>query len=178
MTRKNSQHIVAAEVTRFKLLKGCSGSEIIRASLPRLLPLGRNFSLAQWHRFELKTFNFRAVCLLYLAVAFCGCVSKKKADAQAHAAFAAGQQQAMMLRAPQPAGNIVTIVGPVRIPSLPWNEGLTLAKAIVNCGYQSPTDPKQIMIVRNGQAVPVDPRSLLAGEDVPLLPGDMVVFRQ
>ena len=84
----------------------------------------------------------------------------------------------MMLRAPQPTGNIVTVVGPVKTPSLPWTEGLTLAKAIVNAGYQSLTDPRQIMIVRNGQAVPVDPKSLLAGQDVPLLPGDMVVLQQ
>jgi hypothetical protein len=120
-----------------------------------------------------------SVCGLVGASLLCtGCVSQKKADAQARAAFAAGQQQAMMLRGPQPTGNIVTVVGPVRTPSLQWTPDLTLAKAIVNAGYQSPTDPRQIMIVRNGQAVPVDPKSLLAGEDVPLLPGDMVVLQQ
>ena len=107
-----------------------------------------------------------------------GCVSKKKANADAHAAFMAGQQQAMMARAPQPAGNVVTVVGPVHTPSLPWTQDLTLAKAIINAGYDSAVDPKQIMIVRNGQAIPVDPKSLLAGQDVPLMPGDMIVLQQ
>ena len=107
-----------------------------------------------------------------------GCVSKKKAAADARAAFMAGQQQAMVARTPQPAGNVVTVVGPVRTPSVTWTQDLTLAKAIINAGYDSPVDPKQIMIVRNGQAVPVDPKALLAGEDVPLLPGDMVVLQQ
>jgi hypothetical protein len=107
-----------------------------------------------------------------------GCVSKSQADAKAHQAFLAGQQQAMMARAPQPNANTVTFVGPVRTPSLAWTAGLTLAKAIVNAGYQSPKDPKQIMIVRNGQAVPVDPKSLLSGEDVPLMAGDMIVLQE
>jgi len=107
-----------------------------------------------------------------------GCVSKSKAKAEAHAAFMAGQQQAMIARTPQPAGNIVTIVGPVKTPQLQWTQDLTLARAIVAAGYESSTDPQQIMIVRNGQAVPVDPKALLAGEDVPLLPGDMVVVKQ
>ena len=107
-----------------------------------------------------------------------GCVSKSKANAQAHQAFLAGQQQAMMASAPQPNSNMVMIVGPVQMPSIQWTADLTLAKAIVNAGYQSPKDPKQIMIVRNGQAVPVNPKSLLAGEDVPLMAGDMIVLRE
>jgi hypothetical protein len=119
-------------------------------------------------------------CLLssisYLLLA--GCVSKNKAKTDARAAFLAGQQQAMIMRRNEPAQNTVTIVGPVRIPSLTWVQGLTLARAIVDSGYASATDPKQIMIVRNGQAVPVEPNALLSGQDVPLLPGDMVVLQQ
>ena len=128
---------------------------------------------------QLKTFNFSLVLGYCLLVLFStGCVSKTKAKAEARAAFMAGQQQAMMARMPQPTGNIVTIVGPVKTPQVPWTQNLTLAKAIVTAGYESASDPKQIMIVRNGQAVPVDPYTLLEGEDVPLLPGDMVVFQQ
>jgi hypothetical protein len=107
-----------------------------------------------------------------------GCVSKSKAQADARAAFMAGQQQGMIARTPQPGHNVVTLVGPVRTPSLTWTQDLTLAKAIVDAGYESAVDPKQIMIVRNGQAIPVDPQSLLAGQDVPLLPGDMIVLQQ
>jgi hypothetical protein len=113
-----------------------------------------------------------------LALSSTGCVSKSKAQADARAAFMAGQQQGMIARTPQPAHNAVTLVGPVRTPSLTWTQDLTLAKAIVDAGYESAVDPTQIMIVRNGQAIPVDPQSLLAGQDVPLLPGDMIVLQQ
>ena len=116
--------------------------------------------------------------LISLLLLVAGCVSKSKAAAQAHQAFLAGEQQAMLARAPQPNSKTVTLVGPFRTPSIPWTEGLSLAKAIVNAGYESPKDPKGIMIVRNGQAVPVDPKALLAGEDVPLMPGDMIVLQE
>jgi hypothetical protein len=59
-----------------------------------------------------------------------------------------------------------------------WSQDLTLAKAIVAAGYQAQTDPKQIMIVRNGQAIPVDPKKLLQGEDIPLVAGDLVQIGQ
>jgi hypothetical protein len=140
-----------------------------------------NLPAARWQRLKfgiwsLKFFSLVLGCWM-LVLLQSGCVSEKKADAKARAAFMAGQQQGMIARTPQPAGNVVTVVGPVHTPSLPWTQDLTLAKAIVNAGYDSAVDPKQIMIVRNGQAVPVDPKSLLAGEDVPLLPGDMVVLQ-
>jgi hypothetical protein len=112
-----------------------------------------------------------------MVIAFGGCVTKSKAKADAQAAFLAGQQQAMM-RMAQPHAAIVTFIGPVRNPTVPWSEDLTLAKAIVESGYAAPSDPKQIMIVRNGQAIPVDPQKLLSGEDVPLVAGDLVQLGQ
>ena len=91
----------------------------------------------------------------------------------------AGQQQGMMLRSMQPAaGSVVTIVGPVNNGSLKWRHDLTLARAIVEAGYNSQTDPQQIMIVRNGQAVPIDPKQLLSGTDIPLVAGDMIILQQ
>jgi hypothetical protein len=113
---------------------------------------------------------------LFLALALCGCVSKAKADAQARAAFLAGQQQARQQM--QPAREaIVTFVGPVERPTLPWTQDMTLARALVTAGYHSPTDPSQIIIVRNGQGIPVDVNKLLQGEDVPLQPGDVVSIK-
>ena len=105
-----------------------------------------------------------------------GCVTKAKAREQARAAFMAGQQSAMM-RMSQPQKPVVTLIGQVQTPTLPWTEGLTLAQAIVNAGY-SGKDPKQIFIVRGGQAVPVDPKQLLNGEDVPLQAGDLIQISQ
>ena len=72
---------------------------------------------------------------------------------------------------------MVTFIGQVRNPSIPWTEGLTLARAIINAGYMG-KDPQQIMIVRNSQAVPVDPKALLAGEDIPLQAGDLIQITQ
>ena len=114
---------------------------------------------------------------MFLILAATGCVTKSKAKAQAQAAFLAGQQQAI-IRMSQPHQPVVTFVGPVRIPTVTWTQDLTLAKAIVAAGYEPPSEPKQIMIVRNGQAIPVDPKKLLAGEDVPLVAGDLVQIGQ
>jgi len=104
-------------------------------------------------------------------------VTKSKAQADAQKAFFAGQQQAMM-RMSQPQQPVVTFIGPVRNPMMPWTQDLTLAKAIVAAGYDAKGDPKQIMLVRNGQAIPVDPKKLLEGEDIPLVAGDLVQIGQ
>lgn len=106
-----------------------------------------------------------------------GCVTKSKAKAEAQKAYFAGQQQGIM-RMSQPQQPVVTFIGPVRNPTVLWSQDLTLAKAIVAAGYEAKVDPKQIMIVRNGQAIPVDPKKLLEGEDIPLVAGDLVQIGQ
>ena len=116
---------------------------------------------------------------LLLAVALGGCVTKSKANAQARAAFLAGQQQAMatMQQAqPQGQGQVpgVTVNGEVRNRVVPWTAGLTLTKALLAADYYGTTDPDQIMIVHNGMATRVDPKQLLTGVDIPLQPGDVV----
>jgi hypothetical protein len=124
--------------------------------------------------FDFRGILFR-ICLL-LALGEAGCVTKAKARAQAQQAFFAGQQEARSR--PSPAqGPSVTLVGPVQNPTVPWDAELTLAKAIVAAGYVGRRDPRQIMIVRNGQAVPVEPKQLLKGEDIPLVSGDMIVLQ-
>ena len=117
------------------------------------------------------------VCSFALVCGSAGCVTKGKAKAEAQAAFFAGQQQAM-IRMSQPHQPVVTFIGPVRNPTVLWREDLTLAKAIVDAGYDAKVDPRQIMIVRNGQAIPVDPKKLLEGEDIPLVAGDLVQIGQ
>jgi hypothetical protein len=117
------------------------------------------------------------VCSFALVSFDAGCVTKSKAKAEAQAAYFAGQQQAIM-RMSQPHQPVVTFIGPVRNPSVLWSQDLTLAKAIVAAGYEAKADPKQIMIVRNGQAMPVDPKKLLEGEDIPLVAGDLVQIGQ
>ena len=113
--------------------------------------------------------------MLLVAVALGGCVTKGKADAQARAAFLAGQQQAMM-RMQQTQGPSVTINGEVRNRIVPWTQGLTLAQAVVAAEYLGAKDPGQIIIVHEGIATRVDPKDLLSGVDIPLQPGDIVQF--
>lgn len=117
--------------------------------------------------------------LLFLAVALSGCVSKATAQAQARAAFLAGQQQAMeRMQQSQAMGPTVTCLGQVKNNLIPWTANLTLAKAILAAEYYGPTDPKEIVVVRGGQQMRVDPKQLLNGNDVPLEPHDVIELRR
>jgi hypothetical protein len=105
-----------------------------------------------------------------------GCTTKSKARAEARAAFAAGQQQAMMHMQQNQTPN-VTVHGAVRNPLIPWTEGLTVAKAVVAADYFGRKDPAEIIVVRRGQAFRVDPKLLLQGTDPPLEAGDIMEIR-
>ena len=111
--------------------------------------------------------------LLLPGILLVGCSNKAGQDAKARAAFLAGQQQVLQ-RMQQGTQVNITILGPVSNPIVTWSNNLTLAKAIVAAGYNGRTDPKEILIHRNGQSIPVDPQTLLNGEDVPLQPGDVI----
>ena len=115
------------------------------------------------------------LCLLILTTLPSGCTTKSKANAAARSAYSAGQQQATE-RILQ-TRNSVTVMGPVRNPLVPWTQDLTLAKALVASDYYGKANPREIVIVRSGQPMPVDPKQLLAGEDVPLEAGDVVRIR-
>jgi hypothetical protein len=115
--------------------------------------------------------------LLTLALPLAGCTTRSKAKAEAQAAFTAGQKEAL-LHPQQPHNPIVTIVGQVRNATIPWTADLSVAKAILAADYVGSAEPAQIMIVRNGQAVPIDLDHLLKGEDWPLLSGDLLIIKQ
>jgi hypothetical protein len=120
---------------------------------------------------------FRALVpgLLLLVLAASGCTTKSKAKTQARTAFLLGQQAF----AQQQQGPVVTIVGLVRNRTIPWTEELTLAKALVAAEYQGFSDPRVIIIIRNGQQFQVNVKQLLKGrEDPPLEPGDTIEIQQ
>ncbi len=71
-------------------------------------------------------------------------------------------------------GPSVTVVGEVKNKILPWTIDLTLARAVVAAEYYGAKDPNQITIIRDGHLLPVDPRQLLQGEDIPLQPRDII----
>lgn len=121
----------------------------------------------------------RVVVPFSLIVLLTGCVSKSKAEAQARMAYLAGQQAAFMqMQQQQARGPSVTFIGPVQNPIVKWSEGLALSRAIVNAVYQAGTDPKNIVIRRNGQEIQFDPKRLLRGEDFPLEAGDIIELQQ
>jgi hypothetical protein len=113
-----------------------------------------------------------------LAASLTGCITKAKADAQARAAFVAGEQQAMRnMEQVKARGPSVTVVGPVRNPRVPWTDELTLAKALHAAEYFGDKDPTEILIVRSGKAIRYDPKKLLEGEDMPLEPQDLIQLK-
>src|SRR5262245_14846994 len=107
-----------------------------------------------------------AFILLLLVPTLPGCVTKATADAQARAAFMAGQQQALERMQTQAQGPTVTFVGEVRNNLVPWSADLTLARAIVAAEYFGPADPKEIVVTRSGQEMRIDPKQLLNGHDI------------
>jgi hypothetical protein len=111
--------------------------------------------------------------LFGLLANFWGCASKENQRAEWQKAFLAGQQQAQQqAQAQQPS---VTIRGPVKRPVVPWSEGLTLARALVLAEYYGFTDPRNILITRQGTVYQVSPRKLLNGlEDPELEAGDII----
>ena len=120
--------------------------------------------------------------LLVLLVPLAGCVTKSQADARARLAFLEGQNQALMRmqqNAPVPlsSGPGVTFIGPVQNPAVPWRIGLTLAQAVVSAQYTRATDPSAIIIHRNGEDIPVNPKGLLNGEDFALQLGDVIEIK-
>jgi hypothetical protein len=115
------------------------------------------------------------LAVLLLPVLFVGCITKAKADAQARAAFVAGEQQAMRnMEQVKARGPSVTVIGEVKNQRIPWTSELTLAKAVVAAEYVGTKDPSEILIVRQGKALRYDPKKLLDGVDVPLEPQDLI----
>lgn len=111
--------------------------------------------------------------ILVLALAATGCVSKSKADAQARAAYIAGQKAAYeSIGAQQTA---VVVLGDVQKHQIPWVQGLTLTQALATAVYQGAKDPTEIVVRRNSVQTEISPKDLLNGKDMALQPGDTVL---
>jgi len=112
--------------------------------------------------------------LVSLTLLLAGCAGKTKP--QGSGAFLrppdANQIQAI-------SGGAIYFTGDVQMNSVPWYEGLTLAKAIIQARYTGRSDPFSITLTRNGVAYRVDVRHLLRGEDnLALEPGDRINVRR
>jgi hypothetical protein len=120
-----------------------------------------------------SNFRVRIIFIIpILALAAAGCVTKSHADAQARAAFLAGQQMAY-----QSMGQTMTdvvVLGSVDKHEIPWVSGLTLAQAMATANYTGAHDPTEIIVKRNSVEQRIDPKKLLNGEDMALQPGDII----
>ena len=113
--------------------------------------------------------------LLLLALSGAGCVSKSSANRKAAAAYEAGRRDAMEA-AERKLHPTVTLVGDVRLHSVPWTEELTLSAALDAAQYTGARDPRSICVMREGQRMPIDVRRFLKGlmGDPPLRPEDVI----
>jgi len=118
-----------------------------------------------------------AVSLLVPAV-LGGCTTKSKAQAQAQAAYLAGQNAALRQQQAEAQSPGVKVIGLVQNPDVPWVEGLTLAQAIATANYLGQHDPKEIDITRQGETAKVAPKMLLNGANVPLESGDIITIHE
>ncbi len=108
--------------------------------------------------------------ILIFALAATGCTTKSEARREAQQAFMAGQRTALR----QSQTNGVTVIGPVQNPNVPWVVGLTLVQAIATANYLDRSEPKEIIITRQGESATVDPKNLVNGVTVTLEPGDVI----
>ncbi|HXC35332.1 MAG TPA: hypothetical protein VNV43_05615 [Candidatus Acidoferrales bacterium] len=121
----------------------------------------------------MKIHHYCVATLGLLAMVFVsGCVTKATADAEAKAAFVAGQKAAY--QSMQANTTDIMVLGNVQKHDIPWVEGMTLAQALATAAYTGAHDPTDIILRRNSVQTEVDPRQLLNGKDVPLHPGDVI----
>lgn len=113
------------------------------------------------------------ICILLIAL-LAGCETKKEARLQAHEAFMEGQMQAQQQMKKDLPPQVV-IEGPVNNHVVAWQDGLTVAKAIVTADYTGFMNPVLVRVVRNGQIVAeLRGIDLLHHQDEALQPGDIV----
>ena len=75
----------------------------------------------------------------------------------------------------QPA---VFVRGDVRNPVIPWDDELTLSRAILAAEYMGRWDPHSINVMRGRYSKRFSTSRLLSGEDMALEPGDVIEIRR
>src|SRR5690349_3128228 len=107
--------------------------------------------------------TFGLAVLLALAVA--GCAGGSKSNAPTHGTGSVAPK----------SGGIITILGPVAHPQIPYNEGLVLSRALMLAGYQNQGRGRVVVIRKEQQPMYMQARALLNGDqDIVLEPGDRI----
>lgn len=118
--------------------------------------------------------------LLVSAVIVSGCSSEAKKRKE-RMAFLAGQRAAALefYQKQQQQAASVTVIGEVRQQTIPWTEELTLAQALLQAQYIGRREPRQIIFIRRGESVVLQPQQLHHGAGDELMePGDVVELRR
>jgi hypothetical protein len=106
----------------------------------------------------------RAAIVLLVGLALAGCITR---------------QTTQFVAPPAEQKAVVWVRGDVKNRAVPWDEEMTLSRAIVAAEYTGFSDPHAISILRAGQAYKVNARDLLRQRDDPALqPGDVVVIER
>src|SRR5688572_11623593 len=106
----------------------------------------------------------RAALLLLVSLPLAGCITR---------------QTTQVVAPPAEQRAVVWVRGDVKNRALPWDEEMTLSRAIVAAEYTGFSDPHAISILRAGQAYKISARDLLKQlDDPPLQPNDVVVIER
>jgi hypothetical protein len=115
----------------------------------------------------MKTWAILSAAATFLVA---GCASKTKQQPTPPPGMAGAAA------APFPA---VMFTGDVKMPVVPWVEGMNLAQGLIAAQYSAYWDPRTITVTRNGIPYKVDVKKFLRGEENPeLQSGDMVEVRR
>jgi hypothetical protein len=105
----------------------------------------------------------RTALVLLVGLALAGCVTRTT----------------QVLAPPAEQKPVIWVRGDVKNRAVPWDEEMTLSRAIVAAQYTGFSDPHAISILRAGQTYKVSARDLLKQrDDPPLQPGDVVVIER
>ena len=115
--------------------------------------------------------------LLLMLLLSSGCTTKSNARAEARAAYHAGRAAAYQQMLEEEHTSI-RVVGQVRNPEFDWKEGMSLMEALIKADWTGIQNPKEIIIIRKHERIPVDMKAFLNGEDVLLEAGDTIELHQ
>jgi hypothetical protein len=101
-----------------------------------------------------------------------GCTTRNRARAEVERAYHAGQASGLK-EAGKRERNIF-FSGPVQNPLVPWTENLTLAQGLLAAHWLAAEAPRLIVLKRGEAQTEMTGQQLLAGEDILLLPGDII----
>jgi len=118
------------------------------------------------------------IACLSLALTVTSCLSKSRSQDRARKAFLEGRKTgaaAATQQLQQPQATVVTVLGEVRNPVIPWTPGLTLAQAIAQAQHLGRRTPRAVVLSHGEESATLHPDFVLQnGATIQLEPGDVI----